>query len=534
MKKFFAYSLSVLFLLLSVILASCGDDTPSYSATGDFTLNKATNSSLVFDVEVTDIDNEITKSSIQVVVYDQDGDEDGYVICSNLEKQEGSSKQKERVRIDSLRETYEYTCKLECTIGEYAVVLAEKKYSTNDLGTEGKPILIKTLDDLKDMSKDLDAYYKLENDIDLGNVEFEPLFNNSTSKLFTGSFDGDGHTIKNFKQNSAYTYYGLFGYISAQARVCNLVIENVNIEITRYIDTYISAFAGHAEVGATISGITVKNANIKATNSATNKTFTVGGIVALNAGATISNCSFEGKLDVAPSRGLYVGGICGVTSGSSISNCYSNAEIKVAQYTTSKTFTNGDEIYQFVGSICGLVNSTAEVLDCASKGSIDATFKTEYSTSEQLKTLGLDHNVQIGGLVGTSSGYIDGCATTVSIKFESNDAYLVHVGLLVGLLKTSSAKVLNCYYDGTNATLDVKLCEADGIAADEKNPAPEYERVFHVGLVARKSSTSSVVKAFAVLPQTSMSSLVTETNYNGNVSSITELTLKENVLNYIQ
>ena len=77
------------------------------------------------------------------------------------------------------------------------------------------------------MVNDLDGYYILDNDIALGTgnaenegiteiekgdlKEWTPVFSSSSSKAFTGTFDGNGHTISNFKQTSSTSDYVLDG-----------------------------------------------------------------------------------------------------------------------------------------------------------------------------------------------------------------------------------------------------------------------------------------------------------------------------------
>ena len=62
---------------------------------------------------------------------------------------------------------------------------------------QGTQITITTAAQLQQIRQNLGGNYVLANDIDLTGINFEPIGNASTP--FTGSFNGNGHTIKSMK-----------------------------------------------------------------------------------------------------------------------------------------------------------------------------------------------------------------------------------------------------------------------------------------------------------------------------------------------
>ena len=102
-------------------------------------------------------------------------------------------------------------------------------------GTSLDPYQIQTIDELNAMRLDLDAYYILMADIDLSGTViwdygrgWQPV-GASTDTPFTGSFDGNDHSISYLSINRPSTgLQGLFGY-SEDAEVFNLNLESVHL-----------------------------------------------------------------------------------------------------------------------------------------------------------------------------------------------------------------------------------------------------------------------------------------------------------------
>ena len=137
------------------------------------------------------------------------------------------------------------------------------------------------------------------------------------AKDFTGTFDGDGHTVT-LKITANTNYVGLFSKLAGGA-----VVKNVTVEGTVTGKKCVAGIAGYATDN-------VKIENCKNTASITG-TKNVGGILgeAYNNEESISvgikNCANEGAVN---STGSAIGGIVGKMEGqNSIIDCYNRGNI---------------------------------------------------------------------------------------------------------------------------------------------------------------------------------------------------------------
>ncbi len=128
------------------------------------------------------------------------------------------------------------------------------------------------------------------------------------SDSYTGTFDGQGHTISGlYFNNSENNVVGLFGGNSG-------TIKNVGV-----VDSY---FYGYDYVG----GVCVLNENGTITGCYNTGTVSgnseVGGVCGHNDGGTITGCYNTGTIS---GSSYYVGGVCGSNfNGGTITGCYTN------------------------------------------------------------------------------------------------------------------------------------------------------------------------------------------------------------------
>ena len=168
---------------------------------------------------------------------------------------------------------------------------------------------IYTVDDLNNVRNKLDGKYILMNDIDLSSVDnWDPIGTNSAE--FTGTFDGNGHVIKNLTINYE---------------------TEINI-----------GFFGRTQ-NATIKNLGLNNANITGYLS-------VGTLVGVANGGTITNCYTSGQV----SGDGYIGGLTGnIVAGTTVANCYSTANINGMSHVGGLSGTLGGIISNcyFAGNI---------------------------------------------------------------------------------------------------------------------------------------------------------------------------------------
>jgi hypothetical protein len=76
-------------------------------------------------------------------------------------------------------------------------------------GTQASPYLIRTIQEFKYINSELDAYYRIDADLDFKAGFIAPI--GTMDAPFIGVLDGNGHTISNFKINAGGSNAGLFG-----------------------------------------------------------------------------------------------------------------------------------------------------------------------------------------------------------------------------------------------------------------------------------------------------------------------------------
>ena len=170
---------------------------------------------------------------------------------------------------------------------------------------------------------------KLAADMDLCGATWTPI-GISSSKAFAGTFDGQGHTVRNFNLKTSAGNYGagFFGNL-----LNNTVVKNVNFDSVSYTtrSNCVGVVAGYIYGSGTFENIHVTNANVKSFAK-------VGGIVGLVAdpGAhtiTLTNCSVEGTIG----GGYNVGGLMGLV--------LQNVTVNVTDCSTDVEFIINDSGY---------------------------------------------------------------------------------------------------------------------------------------------------------------------------------------------
>ncbi len=159
---------------------------------------------------------------------------------------------------------------------------------------------------------------KLTADIELAGYDWTPL------KKFYGTFDGQGHVIRNLYINSTSNTLGLISYLQGGASVTGLGITG---SVTCTNNTRIAQAGG-------IVGYMYDKASITQCWSAVNVTSNkhAGGIAGYTAGGSIiTNCYASGNITTTSKNECFLGGICGSgfsnTNGATLTNCYSIGDV---------------------------------------------------------------------------------------------------------------------------------------------------------------------------------------------------------------
>jgi len=192
----------------------------------------------------------------------------------------------------------------------------------------------------------------LTNDIDMSEIEnWEPI--GSSSVPYAGTFNGQGHCIRNFLSNTNKSYSGLFGMTSGAT------IRDFTLSGTITVK---SGTGEHGIVGcATASTIRDVHSELEITlDKADEETKHVGGIAgSMFNNTTITRCSFRGSISDAGTN--TIGGIAGYADQTSnnISYCINYGTVK------------SDGASTFVGGILGYVNHNGfRISYCANVGKV--------------------------------------------------------------------------------------------------------------------------------------------------------------------
>ena len=162
----------------------------------------------------------------------------------------------------------------------------------------------------------------------------------SGGQPFTGTLDGDGHSVSGIYINSTEIYQGLVGYLDNGGTLQNLGVKASYIKG----DGYVGGVCGMNMMG----NVT----NCYNTGSVTGSLY-VGGVCGQNYG-TVTNCYNTGNVT---GNDAYVGGLCG-QNYATVSNCYYLDTCGAAGEGTSKTageFASGEVAWLLQGEQAGQV-----------------------------------------------------------------------------------------------------------------------------------------------------------------------------------
>ncbi|WP_337557462.1 fimbrillin family protein [Phocaeicola plebeius] len=222
----------------------------------------------------------------------------------------------------------------------------------------------------------------LTHDIDLSGSEWEPVAFGDIDTYYTGTFDGNGHTISNLAITKENLYFGddcgMFGRVGTNATIKNLTLKNVSLNV--------SADRENAGLG-------------------------IGALAGVNQG-TISNCKVSGNIFVTNNEIGYVGGVVGQMESGVIQYCHSSASIQggnsdyvggvlggefltktvIKGCSFSGSVTGGNT----VGGIAGYCRFFADMTGCYSVGELSSAV---YNTG------GITGYLQFAGVAGSCYWY---------------------------------------------------------------------------------------------------------------------------------
>lgn len=172
---------------------------------------------------------------------------------------------------------------------------------------------LSTVEDLKNMSNNLAGDFKLMNDIDLAGVDWTPL------GTFTGTFDGQGHVIKNMKITKNSSVVGFFTK-TQNATIQNLGFENANVVGT---DQDVAVIVGQLQ-GSVLKNCYVANSFVQGRDHVGALAGMIRNVEGLSeddpnlVGGNISDCMSDAQVK---STSYQAGGLVGVSRGGIVERC---------------------------------------------------------------------------------------------------------------------------------------------------------------------------------------------------------------------
>lgn len=214
-------------------------------------------------------------------------------------------------------------------------------------GSEANPYLIKIVGNMlavRDAAKlNETTYFRMENDIDMAEVESWIPINYDEGYLRQIHFDGNNKTISNFYNEKAVhggNYSSLFGVLYGSCR--NLKIDKARIVSTSGCGV-IAAYVGTTGLPAVLENVVITNSIVEAAGDRS------GGVCGTAKQATIRNVSFQGTVTSTFSGEAKIGGFVGHTeTEATFEDCSVDVVLE----------GHGSDIAGFAGKTTGSVSFT--------------------------------------------------------------------------------------------------------------------------------------------------------------------------------
>lgn len=324
--------------------------------------------------------------------------------------------------------------------------------------------------------------------------EFIPWTPIGKSGSYTGTFDGNGHTISGLYFNKPNSYsVGLFSYIGAEGKISNVGVSDSYFQSSN--SSYIGGVCGSnsgelqncsnsstvigKENDYNIGGVCGYNSgtvkDCKNTGSVRGKS-SIGGVCGHNErrynekGGIIENSFNEGTVSGTDDTDDYVhdiGGVCGYNYGGTIKSCYNTASVSGHHY---------------VGGVCGSnYDDTSTITNCFNKGTVSGQYSLggvcgiNYGGTTSCFNEGTVSGQQysVGGVCGDNYGGITNCFD------KGTESGQNPVGGVCGSNYSKYGTITNCYYFSNTDTRGI------GNQEDEKDKAEKMSKEhFESGEVA--------------------------------------------------
>ncbi|WP_439372686.1 putative Ig domain-containing protein [Bradyrhizobium sp. DASA03120] len=239
-------------------------------------------------------------------------------------------------------------------------------------------VVIRSVADLMKINNNLSGHYVLEANIDAAGQTIAPI--GSSTNPFTGTFDGNAHTINGLHIVGNGIYVGLLAEVGAGGKISNLGLTNLSVSAPRGYD--VGGLAGRS-LGTTENSYTSGTINGIAGNFVTGLNgIAIGGVAGWNFG-TIKNSYSSATITSDSTIFVDLGGLAGGNSGT-IDHSHANGSVlgHSGAYGTGLVEVGG-----LVGSLGDFNGRSGVIVNSYATGSVTST----------------GSNTAAGGLVGAST-----------------------------------------------------------------------------------------------------------------------------------
>lgn len=442
MKKIYKLCSFLLVFVMLFVMASCGN-----SVSGSMSI---TPKRVSVNVDVTINDSKSVAGKISCTIYELKDSAEELVYSKEVSL---NSANQGSVEFTTLNVNTSYKVYLYANYNSKKHVLDVQTTKTTNSGTVDEPILITNYDEFLNISKDNEAYYSLQNDIDCGENEINAFFDSTTT--FKGGFDGNGHTISNFViPSQTKQYSGLFG--QNDGTIKNVTFKDITISSSRS-SAYIGVVCG--KNCGEISNVTIDNAKLDVKATGTGLQY-VGALVGVNGDkALVSECKAVNTTITANMKNKsFIGGLIGSNDEPSIKKYVPEVLKSSFSGTMNITFnsTYSVDILSYVGGLVGY-NS------CLIEDSFSDVLMTINSTKTSSSSN--DYKNYVGGLVGYAKvGNISKSAAKADIDYVSADVTDVYIGGIAGYLD-NHAFITNSVFAAKNGKISASCRAAEYVTS---------------------------------------------------------------------
>ena len=283
--------------------------------------------------------------------------------------------------------------------------------------------------------------FVLKADIDLDNMPWTPI--GTSENNFVGTFDGNGHSIKNLnivvtEAKEGKAYMGFLGYAN-NATIKNVTFENVYVNVAcldiDHSQGHIGAVAGSLEGTSTIENVTVKgDITVYATQTANG----ASRVAVIAGGNTYGDVTMK-NVHVVANEGSSliannnVGALAGQLQGKMyFENCSSNINVTANKF--------------FAGGLVGIAAGDSYIKNCHTTGDVAVVAGREGRHNDEYR---------VGGIAGgwadgkTKVFTLEGCTYTGKVSGKNSDGtvaepldYAGYVGRGYTLTNCAGSKVI--------------------------------------------------------------------------------------------